>query len=1153
MTPCESRFPTTIGGYQVENMIGAGGQSEVFAVTTPKELPPLALKWSREGFTPPWTDPLAAEYRTLSALSHPQLVVPYDFGYDQDRAFMVVERVNGPTLFEGLNHNGRDSLLFLVKAICPVLSFLHHRGIIHRDLKPANFCWSAPNGECISGSESNKLYLLDLGLVSRPRDPAAEGRAGTLHYMAPEVLKEGRVDARSDLYSLGIIFFEWLTGTPPFTGSDAADIINGHISAKVRWPSELLVDVGPKALNVVEDLLAKDPDQRPQNVEEVIARLADVGLPVDPSFPAEQNLPWHRESTTRSYPKIEFPAGLAAQAERNTCIFLSGDPGSGMSKLLDRWNRELAIYGWSVKAEESTLQAQRAGPAVDSLTIITTESPTAVNAIDEGFDDCCHFALRPLDSALVAEYLGNVLFDSSFVSEVLPAVAHLSSGLPEAIDIILAEWIDTGTISCREGSWVADAARLGKVAASNELRGLYGRIVGELTHNQCLCLGYAAVFGPHFSTDVLRRLLKVDDFPSDVVDELFDRGLFIPFADPDEPMIDARFRHPGLAAVWAEDLPPEYRRLLHRKIALALDMQGAEWGKKVHRRLAHHFWESAQYPQAAQAALTWAEHNATSEEAEEAHHHLDLVQSVIDRSKPGPEPDWFAARLAFLRGLVYKASGVLEQAQKNFRRALALTRKSDDLQLQAEAAKNLGDTYKSTRQYAKGMRILKTALRDFQRLGNDAEISRTLNNLGNIAYFGEQSGVASEFYQDALAIQRRLGLKAEMASTLSNLASVYAQQYELEQAQNYMREALQLKESLDQPVEVARTLNNIGVVSAVAGHFEQAASYLTRAIDINESIDAADEWLLNWGNLLEVWVWQAKFGGIVLDAPRVLQQSKTPNEHVCRAHIHVTLARTFHEMADYRSSREHLEYVGDVVEKAGDPWNTVRYFILRTERRLLFGDQEGCDRALRRALEHAEKSGDPRIKGEVYLTAAKVEKWRGEIGTEFFAAGEEAYRLFEKSAGRHRIFELLLITDDPTLSVFNAEFRLPNDPGESSNIGYTGPPGQQGFWLWRLGQKALLEQDADLARRLFSALVKWSEEHGVAELYWRARTEQGILYHNAHDWEMAAKSFGAAVSCLDEITGTIDRSSEREAYLSHRDVKRLHHHLALFSERFAEK
>ena len=1153
MTAGQSRIPATIGGYHVETLIGSGGQSEVFAVAATDHRPSLALKLSRESYTPSWTDPLAAEYRTLSALFHPQLVVPYDFGYDRDRAFMVIQRVDGPPLFAGLNRRRRASLWALITAVCPVLSFLHHRGIIHRDLKPANFRWSAAKGGLTTAAGFERLYLLDLGLVSRPRDPAVDGRAGTLYYMAPEVLKEGRVDSRSDLYSLGVILFEWLTGTPPFTGPDAADIINGHLAAQVRWPSSLPVDVNEQTLRVVERLLAKDPDRRPQDVEEVIVLFADAGLSVGTSFPLEQNIPWHRKTTHRMYPQVEFPMEISALAERETCVFLSGDPGSGASALLSRWRQELQIYGWSIKTEKSTLRAKSPGPAGGCVVIHLSDDPTKKDTVGDPAGTCCQLALRPLDTDLVAEYLQGVLFDTSCVQEVLPMAVRLSSGLPEAVDTVLAEWIASGVVSFRGGSWVVDNARLKQAATSAKLRNLYAKTVGELSANQCRCLGYAAVFGPHFSTRLLRRLLAADKLPPRVIDELFDRGLFIPFTDPDEAMIDGRFRLVGLADVWAADLPPEHRLLLHQRIASILDQWSDRWGKTVHRRLAHHFQASGQYQQATEAAISWAEYNATAEGAEEAHHYLDLAESAAAHLEFGGELDELTARIAYWRGRVYKVSGAFEQAQKNFRRVLAWTRKSGNLRLQAEAAKNLGDTYKSTRQHAKGWRILKSALRDFRRLGDEAEISHTLNNLGNIASIRGQIDVALEYYQKALAIQRKLDLKAEMASTLSNIGSVYVQKYDFERAQTYMRDSLRLKELLNQPAEVARSLNNLGVVNVITGQFDQAADYLARAAEINRSIEAFDEWLLSCCNLLETWTWQAKYRDVITEAPALLRQSEALDEYVYRAQIYVHLARAFHEIADYRSSHECLERAKSLVEKAADPSLSVRYFILLSERRLLLGDREGGERALKSALEWAKKSGDPRERGEVHLAAAKAEKNLGEICPEFFAAGEEAHRLFEKSAGRHRMFELLLATDDQRLSILLAEFPLPDDFATSSTIEYAGPPAQEGLWLWRLAQKAIAGQKTELALRLLSALVTWSEEHGVAELYWRASTEQGLLYHRAHDWEMAAGSFTAAVRQLEAIAETIESTVERKAYLSRDDVKSLNRQVAAFSNRFAEK
>jgi hypothetical protein len=202
------------------------------------------------------------------------------------------------------------------------------------------------------------------------------------------------------------------------------------------------------------------------------------------------------------------------------------------------------------------------------------------------------------------------------------------------------------------------------------------------------------------------------------------------------------------------------------------------------------------------------------------------------------------------------------------------------------------------------------------------------------------------------------------------------------------------------------------------------------------------------------------------------------------------------------------------------------------------------------ALEQARQTGDPREQAEVYLAAAKAERICGEISPELSVPGEEAYRLFEKYSGRHRLFELLLVIDNADLSTFLAEFPLPDNFNEVGIAAYTGPAAHQGLWLWRLAQKARTEGQTTQARRLLTSLAQWCRERELAEWHWRAEMELGILYHTAHDYEMAAQSFAAALRRLQKIAGTIPSPDDRRAYLAHEDVLRLNQQMQEFSKKF---
>ncbi len=201
--------------------------------------------------------------------SHPHIVTVFDLGEHEGQPYMVTELMGGGDV-EGLLDKAPDHRLPLGQAIgiaqetCRGLEFAHSRGIVHRDLKPGNV-WLTENGIAKIG---------DFGLavaLDRSRLTTEGMMVGTVSYMPPEQAMGGEVTPRADLYSLGAMLYEMVTGRPPFLGDDSVAIIGQHINTPPVAPSWHNSDC-PRALEaLILRLLAKDPSERPQSVSDVLA------------------------------------------------------------------------------------------------------------------------------------------------------------------------------------------------------------------------------------------------------------------------------------------------------------------------------------------------------------------------------------------------------------------------------------------------------------------------------------------------------------------------------------------------------------------------------------------------------------------------------------------------------------------------------------------------------------------------------------------------------------------------------------------------------------------------------------------------------------------------------------------------------------------
>ncbi len=344
--------PETIAGrYRVEGFLGRGGRKRVYRARDVEggEREVAVAVYDTEDVAETVLARARREARAMLKLGeHPHIVRVLDSGEDGGVPFIVSEYVGGGDLQGTLDDcAGRqldvEQAVAIAMDMCRALEHAHSRGIIHRDLKPANV-WLGDDGAARLG---------DFGLATdRSSRAAVEGMlVGTVAYLPPEQALGRSSDARSDLYSLGAMLYELLTGEPPFPGEDAVAIIGRHLSAQPVAPSKHRPEV-PAALDrVVLDLLSKSPDGRPASAAEARRALAAAAEDVGRAEPGEESSN-PLEALARGVfvgrdAELEEMRGLLedALAGQGRLLLLSGDPGIGKTRTADQLSTYARVRG----------------------------------------------------------------------------------------------------------------------------------------------------------------------------------------------------------------------------------------------------------------------------------------------------------------------------------------------------------------------------------------------------------------------------------------------------------------------------------------------------------------------------------------------------------------------------------------------------------------------------------------------------------------------------------------------------------------------------------------------------------------------------------------------------------------------------------------
>ncbi|TYP86476.1 Stk1 family PASTA domain-containing Ser/Thr kinase [Blastococcus xanthinilyticus] len=259
--------------YEIGGVLGRGGMAEVHHGRDLRLGREVAVKVLRHDLArdPSFQVRFRREAQASASLNHPAIVAVYDTGEDRTPTgatpYIVMEYVEGETLRDVLRREGRlpiERAMSLAADICGALDFSHRNGIVHRDVKPGNVMIT-PQGT---------VKVMDFGIARAVSDSAATMTStaaviGTAQYLSPEQARGESVDARSDVYSLGCLLYELVTGAPPFTGDSPVSVAYQHVREDPRLPSSINPDVPPELDAILLKAMSKNPANRYQSAADM--------------------------------------------------------------------------------------------------------------------------------------------------------------------------------------------------------------------------------------------------------------------------------------------------------------------------------------------------------------------------------------------------------------------------------------------------------------------------------------------------------------------------------------------------------------------------------------------------------------------------------------------------------------------------------------------------------------------------------------------------------------------------------------------------------------------------------------------------------------------------------------------------------------------
>jgi serine/threonine protein kinase/tetratricopeptide (TPR) repeat protein len=824
--------------YEIISLLGQGGMGAVYKARDTELERTVALKLIRPDLAsnPEILRRFKQELILARDVTHRNVIRIFDLGQANGIKFITMEYVEGRDLRALLHEKGKVSVeeaVEIIAQICRALESAHSAGVVHRDLKPQNIMLDA----------KNRIYVMDFGIAHSLETPGMTQTGalmGTPEYMSPEQAKGSKIDARSDLFAVGIIFYELLTGISPYKADSAIATLLKRTLERPLSPTEVDPAIPQSISDVVMNCLAIDREQRYASAREILEDLGQEG-------------PMLGRTIARTL--APFPTVVPAPPPAKVPFWIQNQIWIGAAAIGLFF---LAAAGFFFRAKLFSGSSTASGPPVEQASL-------AILPFRNGSGDAS------------LDWLGPSLAD--MVSTDVGQSASLRTISPDRLHQVLTDLrVSAGT--------TIDPAMVGRIAefsnADTVVSGQYAkfgeqiRIDATLTdvkHNRTTSLTINAASEKEIpgTVDGLAELIRKNlAVSSDVLKELkassfqpssksvpalrdYDQGVqllrdgknleavkMFQAAIQEDPQFALAYSHLSEtdSALGYDDDADKYSRQavdLSQQLPLAerYQIEGAraritkdtKKGIEAYENLAKTFPNNADVEYALGSVY---EDDGNFEKA--LAHYGNVLKS---------DPKNLDALLA--TGRVESKSGDPQAGLDSLGRALSIAVQLQNPEQQAMILQATGISYKLLGRSDDALNNYKQSMDINTRIGKKRGVAANLSEIAQVQARMGNSDQALANLTKALSLQREIGVKKEVGDTLINLGQMYEDRGKHDEALQQFKEALQTERDSADERDQAYCLNDIGNVDFAKGQYQDALIYFQQALELRQKLNIPDE------------------------------------------------------------------------------------------------------------------------------------------------------------------------------------------------------------------------------------------------------------------------------------------------------------------------